>query len=105
MVEQQPKPHDDFTRDRVSVVVLTLNESRNLPACLQSVASLKCDVFVVDSGSTDGTQKIAADFGARVLSHAFTTHAEQWEWALSSIPLATPWILALDADQRLTSEL
>jgi glycosyltransferase involved in cell wall biosynthesis len=62
-------------------------------------------VFVVDSGSTDGTVVLAAQRGATVVAHPFETHARQWQWALAQLPIATDWVLALDADQRLTLDL
>jgi glycosyltransferase involved in cell wall biosynthesis len=89
----------------VSVVILTFNEARNLPACLQSVVAWAADIVVVDSGSTDETLAIAAAHGARVVTHAFDTHARQWAWALAEVPLATEWVLALDADHAVTPEL
>ena len=92
-------------RPRLAVVVLTFNEERNLPACLDSVAGWVAQCFVVDSGSTDATVEIARQRGAVVVGHAFETHARQWRWALSALPLDADWILALDADQRLTPEL
>ncbi len=89
----------------LSVVVLTFNEERNLPACLASVAGWADEVFVVDSGSTDETVAIARASGARVVTHPFETHARQWTWALKNLPLRTGWVLALDADQQVTPEL
>jgi glycosyltransferase involved in cell wall biosynthesis len=89
----------------VSVVVLTLNEEANLAACLRSVADWAAEVFVVDSGSTDGTREIAAMCGARIYEHSFQTHATQWGWALEQLPLRGDWVLALDADQQVTPEL
>ena len=89
----------------LAVVVLTFNEERNLPGCLDSVVGWASAIFVVDSGSTDRTLQIARDRGAIVETHAFETHARQWRWALSSLPIQSDWILALDADQRLTPEL
>lgn len=89
----------------LSVVVLTFNEERNLAACLESVRGIARDIFVVDSGSTDRTTDIAARFGAQVTPHAFETHARQWIWALRELPIRTDWVLALDADQRLSPEL
>lgn len=88
----------------LSVVVLTFNEERNLPACLASVTGWARTVFVVDSGSTDRTLAIAEQYGARVVHHAFETHARQWAWALAHLPLDTSWVLGLDADQRVTPE-
>jgi glycosyltransferase involved in cell wall biosynthesis len=89
----------------VTAIVLTLNEEENLGACLDSVAGWVTDLFVVDSGSTDRTVEIARGYGARVVTHPFETHAGQWKWALASLPVSTEWILALDADQRVTPSL
>jgi glycosyltransferase involved in cell wall biosynthesis len=92
-------------RDRLSIVILTFNEEVNLPACLASLSGLDCTLCVVDSGSTDGTIAIAQAAGAIVLEHPFDTHTQQWAWALPHVPVATPWVLALDADQQLTPAL
>lgn len=89
----------------VSVVVLTCNEQRNLAACLESVRDWTTEVFVVDSGSSDDTLAIASRYGVSTVVHPFTTHALQWIWALAELPIRTDWVLALDADQRVTSEL
>lgn len=89
----------------LAVVILTYNEEANLPACLESLRGLDCQVFVVDSGSTDRTLDIAREGGADVLHHPFETHTRQWAWALSNLPERCEWILGLDADQRLTPEL
>lgn len=88
-----------------SVVILTLNEQENLPSCLESLRPLGAPLFVVDSGSTDTTAEIAESFGGKVYRHPFVTHAAQWDWALQNLPLESDWVLALDADQRLTPEL
>jgi glycosyltransferase involved in cell wall biosynthesis len=93
------------TPARLSVVILTFNEERNLPACLASVAGWTTEVFVLDSGSTDQTAALATAHGARVVTHPFETHARQWAWALGNLPLSTEWVLALDADQQVTPEL
>ena len=92
-------------RPTVSAVVLTFNEERNLTACLSSLAGLTPEIFVVDSGSTDRTAAIAAQFGARVVMHPFESHARQWQWAFAELPITSPWVLALDADHSLTPEL
>jgi len=89
----------------ISVVVLTLNEESNLPACLASVSDWAAAIFVVDAGSTDRTREFAATFGATIAVHPFETHAMQWRWALDNLPIQTDWVLALDADQRITAEL
>ena len=89
----------------ISVVVLTYNEARNLGACLESVSSLAGEIFVVDSGSNDGTVDVAKRYGAQVLIHTFETHAKQWNWALRSLPFSHEWALCLDADHRVTAGL
>jgi glycosyltransferase involved in cell wall biosynthesis len=91
--------------EQISVVILTFNEEKNLPHCLQAVRSLASPVFVVDSGSTDQSVAMAREAGASVHIHPFTTHAEQWAWSLKNLPLQTPWVLAIDADQRVTPQL
>jgi glycosyltransferase involved in cell wall biosynthesis len=63
------------------------------------------DVFVVDSGSDDRTVAIGEAYGAKVVTHPFESHARQWSWALENLALTTEWVLALDADQRVTAEL
>ncbi|HKV38508.1 MAG TPA: glycosyltransferase family 2 protein [Blastocatellia bacterium] len=89
----------------LTLVVLTRNEELNLSACLESLRGCAREIMVVDSGSTDATIDIAMRCGATIFRHDFDTHAKQWDWALSNLPIQTDWILALDADQRLTPEL
>jgi glycosyltransferase involved in cell wall biosynthesis len=90
---------------RLSVIVLTFNEEANLPACVASLRGLDCELFVVDSGSTDRTTQLARGAGARVFSHRFDTYAAQRNWAQTNLPIASEWVLHLDADERLTPEL
>lgn len=95
----------DGVSQSVSVVILTLNEAVNLPQCLTSLAGLDCEVFIVDSGSTDRTVEIARSFGASVVTHPFENYGAQRNWALENLNLRTPWVLHLDADERLSSAL
>ena len=89
----------------VSVVILTFNSAATIGATLDSLAGLTDDVHVVDSGSTDGTKEIVAAKGARLVEHPFENYGAQRNWAIDSLPLAYPWQLHLDADERLTPEL
>jgi glycosyltransferase involved in cell wall biosynthesis len=89
----------------LSVIILTFNEEANLAAALDSVKGWAAEVFVVDSYSTDGTVEIAlarAADGVRVVQHGFENYSEQWNWALSRLPISQPWVLKLDADERAT---
>lgn len=89
-------------REKITVIIPTRNEERNLPACLDSVAWAD-EVFVVDSFSTDATPRIAAERGVRFVQHEYVNSATQKNWA---IPQAThPWVLIVDADERVTPEL
>ena len=89
----------------VSVVILTFNSAATIGATLDSLAGLTDDVHVVDSGSTDGTKEIAAAKGANLAGHPFENYGAQRNWAIDNLPLAHPWQLHLDADERLTPEL
>ncbi|WP_373056952.1 glycosyltransferase family 2 protein [Zunongwangia sp. H14] len=81
----------------ISIVVLTKNEEKDLPRCLNSVSWCN-DVHVLDSGSTDGTVEIAIQYGAKVSRNAFKSFGEQRNYALDNLELQT-WILFLDADE------
>ncbi len=86
----------------VSVLIPARDEATDLPACLESCAFAD-EIVVVDSGSVDGTADLARAAGARVLVRPFDTHARQKNWALPQ--LAHDWVLAVDADERVTPEL
>lgn len=87
-----------------SVVILTLNEERNLPRCLASVRTCD-DIVVLDSGSTDRTVELARAAGARVFTRRFDDFAGQRNYAQREIPFRHPWVFHLDADEALTPEL
>jgi glycosyltransferase involved in cell wall biosynthesis len=102
---QQTLADDGVDVVPLSVIILTYNEEVNLPDCLRSLAGLHCEIFVVDSGSTDRTLEIAESSGAAIVAHAFENYAAQRNWTLRNLPLQTDWVLNLDADERLTPEL
>ena len=87
-----------------SVVILTLNEERNLPRCLESARSSD-DIVVLDSGSPARTAAIAGECGARVEVNTFENFAAQRNFADHSIEFKHPWVFHLDADEQLTPEL
>jgi glycosyltransferase involved in cell wall biosynthesis len=88
----------------ISVLILTKNESQNLPDCLASVA-WSDDIHVLDSLSTDGTQAIAAAAGAHVTERIFDDWSSHQNWALKNLPFKYPWVFYLDADERATPAL
>ena len=89
----------------LSVIILSYNEEINLPACLDSLEGLRCEVFVLDSFSSDRTPQIAHDRGVSFHQHVFENYALQRNWSQKNLPIETPWVLHLDADERLTPEL
>jgi glycosyltransferase involved in cell wall biosynthesis len=89
----------------LSVIVATRNEACHLPRCLESLRNVT-EVFVIDSGSTDGTAAIAQSFGATVVQFCYQGGwPKKRQWAMDNLPLAQPWILLLDADEVLTPAL
>lgn len=92
-------------RAPVAAIVLACNEERNIGACLDTLAPWVQQLFVVDSGSTDRTIAIARARGATVVAHPFEHYGAQRNWALDHLPIAAPWVLHVDADERVTPEL
>ena len=88
----------------ISVLILTKDEERNLPACMDTLP-WSDDIHVLDSYSTDSTPAIAEQLGAKVWYRAFDSFAQQQNWALENIPFRHPWVFYIDADERVTAEL
>lgn len=88
----------------VSVLILTLNEEKNLPACLQSVSWCD-DVVVFDSLSTDRTVAIATQAGARVIERHFDNYAAQRNAAIHTVQYKHSWVLMIDADECVSPAL
>ena len=91
----------------LSVVLITYNEEANLARTLESVRPLACDgqgeIIIVDSGSTDQTVQSAKTLGAKSFIEAWRGYAAQKN---SAIEKATgEWVLSLDADEELDTEL
>lgn len=88
---------------RISVVINTWNEEKNITRCLKSV-NWANEIVVVDMESKDKTVQMAKRFGAKVFSHQYTTYVEPARnFALSKA--TGDWILVLDADEEIPAEL
>lgn len=87
----------------ITAIILTKNEAKNLPKCLESVKW--CDqILVIDDGSTDKTVSVAQKAGAQVLEHPLNAnYASQRNWALSKVK--TTWVLFVDADEVVSDQL
>lgn len=89
----------------VSVIIPTLNEARNLPRCLDHLQWAD-EVVIVDSGSTDDSERIAAAYGATIVQFQWNGHyPKKKNWALRHAPLKHDWVLIVDADEWITPEL
>lgn len=93
------------TVPKLSAFVMAFNEEANLEACLRTLRPCVDDIYLVDSGSTDATCDIARNFGCVIVTHAFEGHSRQRNWALRNLPFRHPWVIALDADHRVTPTL
>ena len=88
----------------LSVLIPTKNEERNFEECIASVAWAD-EIIVYDSHSTDDTIAIAETAGAKIVKRVFDTFAVHKNWALDNVEFRHPWVLLLDADERVTDLL
>jgi glycosyltransferase involved in cell wall biosynthesis len=89
----------------VTVIVPVRNEAHNLRRCLEALREVG-EVYVIDSGSTDDTEAIARTYGAKFVQfHYSGGWPKKRQWAMDTLSLAYDWILLLDADEVLTSQL
>ena len=89
----------------ITAIILTYNEARHIARAIRSIRAFVDQVCVVDSGSTDGTTDIARQWGAEVHTHAFVNQAKQFQWALDTLDIQGQWVLRLDADEVIESDL
>ena len=88
----------------ISVMIFTLNEEMHLPLCLDSLQWCD-DIIVIDSFSIDQTEAVARRAGARFFQNRFAGFGSQRNWAFSNVETRHPWVLVLDADEKVTPEL
>ena len=88
----------------ISVLILTLNEEQNLPVCLPSLDWCD-DVVILDSYSDDKTEELALAAGARFVQRPFDNYAALRNYGLNDISYKHEWLLMVDADETVPSEL
>ena len=93
-----------MSQPRIAAVLIVKNEGENLRACLQSVAGWVDEIVILDSGSSDNTAEIAAEFKAnyQVEPH-WPGYGRQRQLAQALV--TAQWCFWLDADERVTDEL
>ena len=88
----------------LTIVIPVKNEERNLAECLESVKDF-AHVVIVDSGSTDKTCEIAEQFDREVVQFRWDgKFPKKRNWFLRNYAFNTPWVMFLDADERITEE-
>ena len=88
---------------KISVVIITFNEEKDIGRCLDAVLPVADDIVVVDSFSEDKTEEIVKSKGARFIQHTFEGHIQQKNWAITQAKY--PHVLSLDADEVLSEML
>ena len=88
---------------KISGVIITYNEERNIDRCLESLVGICDEIIVVDSFSTDDTKIICQKYEVKFIEHEFNGHIEQKNYAVNQA--TNEVILSLDADEALSSDL
>jgi glycosyltransferase involved in cell wall biosynthesis len=88
---------------KLSAVVITFNEEKNIGRCLDSLLPIADEIVVVDSLSTDKTRSICEQKGVRFVEHTFEGYIEQKNYAITQA--THNFVLSIDADESLSEEL
>jgi glycosyltransferase involved in cell wall biosynthesis len=88
---------------KISFVILTKNEEKNIKRALESIKNVADEILVVDSGSTDKTIDIAKSYGANVIFNEWVNYPSQVNFGISKAK--NDIVFVLDADEELSSEL
>ncbi len=88
---------------KLSVVIITFNEERNIERCILSIQQLVDEILVVDSFSKDRTIEICEKYNIKVIQNHFEGHIQQKNFAMKQAQF--DWVLSLDADEALSDEL
>ena len=85
--------------DKLSVIIITLNEERNIERALKSVVGIADEIIVLDSFSTDKTEEICSKYDVRFIKEKWKGYSDSKNMANSLA--SNDWILSLDADEEL----
>jgi len=89
----------------IAVIMISRNESHNIIHIIENLRGFATEIFLVDSYSTDNTVELALNKGVRVFQRPFKDFGDQWNFAVSTLPVTQPWTMKLDPDERITDEL
>ncbi len=93
----------DKDQNKISTVIITLNEEKKIERCLKSVSEISDEIIVVDSFSTDKTQEICERYNVKFIEHKFVGYRDQKNFAMNSA--SYNYVLSLDADEELSEQL
>ncbi len=88
---------------KISAVIITYNEEKNIIRCIDSVSPVVDEIVVIDSFSKDRTKELCLTKNVTFVEHQFRSHIDQKNYAVTQATY--PYILSLDADEYLSSEL
>lgn len=88
---------------KLSVYIITFNEEQRLEKTLQSAIQVADEIIVVDSGSNDGTEKIAKKYNCKFIYNKWISYSNQKHFAQQQC--SSDWVLNLDADEVLSPEI
>lgn len=88
---------------KLSAVIITHNEARNIKRCIASLVNVADDIVVVDSYSTDATPSICKGLGVNFHQRDWKGYSKQKNYGNGLA--ANDWILSIDADEALSEEL
>ncbi len=88
--------------EKISAIIITKNEQENIHQCLESIKWVD-EIIIVDSGSSDKTLEIAANYTDKIFFHEWQGYAIQKRYALSLA--SNEWVLSVDADEIISEEL
>jgi glycosyltransferase involved in cell wall biosynthesis len=87
---------------KISGIIITYNEEKNIGRCLESLQGIVDEIIVVDSFSTDNTEKICKEYNVRFIRQEFLGYRDQKNFVLDQASF--DFVLSLDADEALSND-
>jgi len=90
-------------QNKLSAVIITFNEERNIARCIESIINVADEIIVVDSFSTDRTEEICRKKNVKFIQNSFEGHIQQKNFAM--LQSSNDFVISLDADEALDEML